>query len=199
MSSGVKYNLAILASGNGSNADKICSYFKDHPEISVCLIISNRSNAGVLQIARNHNIESLTIRAAYWSERAYISYELQDRNITHIILACFLLLLPSWLVEDYNGRIINIHPALLPRHGGKGMFGMHVHQQVKLSGDTHTGITIHEVNEHYDDGKIIFQEKVEVLPDDTPSDIAHNVLEKEHYHYPREIERWILTSPIIYE
>ncbi len=192
MPSGVKYNLAILASGTGSNADKICTYFQDHPEIRVRLIISNRTNAGVLQVARNHNIESLIIRGSYWPQREYVSYELQDRNITHIVLAGFLLLLPSWLAEEYSGRIINIHPALLPKHGGKGMFGMHVHQQVKISGDTQTGITIHEVNENYDDGKIIFQDQVEVLPDDTPDDIAHKVLEKEHLHYARVIEDWVL-------
>jgi phosphoribosylglycinamide formyltransferase-1 len=194
MSSGVKYNLAILASGTGSNADKICEYFKDHPEIRVRLIISNRLNAGVLQVAQKHHIESLTIRNAYWSQKEYVSYELQDRNITHIVLAGFLLLLPSWLVEEYSGRIINIHPALLPKHGGKGMFGMHVHQQVKISGDKQTGISIHEVNEKYDEGKIIFQESVDIHPDDTPDDIARKVLEKEHLHYARVIEEWILEG-----
>ena len=194
MSSGVKYNLAILASGTGSNADKICTYFKDHPEIRVALIITNRPRAGVLQVAERHHIESLFIPGAYWSKPEYISYELEDRKITHIVLAGFLLLIPSWLVEAYHGRIINIHPALLPKHGGKGMFGMHVHQQVKLSGDTQTGITIHEVNENYDDGKIIFQDTVDVHPDDSPDEIAHKVLEKEHWHYPRVIEGWVLRN-----
>jgi phosphoribosylglycinamide formyltransferase 1 len=189
-----KYNLAILASGAGSNADKICTYFKGHPTIRVELIITNRSNAGVLQIASFHEVESFVIPRSEWYDQNNVSFLLESRKITHIILAGFLLLIPEWLIEDYRGRIINIHPALLPNYGGKGMYGMNVHQRVKAAGDLVSGITIHQVDEHYDNGDIIFQEKVELTAEDTPEEIAKKVLKLEHYHYPRVIEDWILST-----
>ena len=189
-----KYNLAILASGTGSNADKICTYFKGHPTIKVELIISNRANAGVLQIASFHEIESIVIPRTEWYDQNSVAFLLESRNITHIILAGFLLLIPEWLIEDYRGRIINIHPALLPNYGGKGMYGMHVHQRVKEAGDLVSGITIHQVDEHYDQGDIIFQEKVALTREDTAEEIAKKVLQLEHYHYPRVIEDWVLST-----
>ena len=185
------FHLAILASGTGSNADKICTYFKNHPSISVDLIITNKSNAGVLQIASFHEIESAVIPKSEWYNQDHVLYLLETRNITHIILAGFLLLIPEWLIEEYRGKIINIHPALLPKYGGKGMYGMNVHQRVKESGDLISGITIHEVDEHYDAGDIIFQEKTNLDPDDSASEIAKKVLKLEHYHYPRVIEKWV--------
>lgn len=188
------YNLAILASGNGSNADKISTYFKSHPSIKVELIITNKANAGVLQIASFHEIESVVIPKSEWYDQNNVSFLLESRNITHIILAGFLLLLPEWLIEDYRGKIINIHPALLPNYGGKGMYGMHVHQRVKEAGDHFSGITIHHVDEHYDKGDIIFQEKVKLASEDTAVDIAKKVLQLEHYHYPRVIEKWVLST-----
>jgi len=188
------YNLAILASGTGSNADKICTYFNGHPSIKVELIITNNPNAGVLQIASFHEIESIVIPKSEWYDQNTVSFLLESRNITHIILAGFLLLIPEWLIEDYRGKIINIHPALLPKYGGKGMYGMHVHQRVKEAGEQFSGITIHHVDEHYDSGDVIFQEKVKLSPDDTAQDIAKKVLQLEHYHYPRVIEDWILST-----
>ena len=188
------YHLAILASGNGSNADKICTYFKGRRDIKVELIISNNPNAGVLQIASFHEIESIVIPKSEWYYSEDILFLLESRNITHIILAGFLLLIPEWLIEDYRGRIINIHPALLPKYGGKGMYGMNVHQRVKESGDLVSGITIHEVDEHYDQGDVIFQEQVNLDPSDTAADIAKKVLQLEHYHYARVIERWVTST-----
>jgi phosphoribosylglycinamide formyltransferase-1 len=190
-----KINLAIFASGTGSNADKICMYFKDHPDIKVDLIISNNINAGVLSVAASHGIESVVIPKSSWKTAENVLPELKTKEITHIILAGFLLLVPQWLISEYNGRILNIHPALLPRYGGKGMFGHHIHEKVKSSGDLISGITIHEVNENYDEGKIIFQETIKLTPDDTASIIGQKVLQLEHYHYPRIIEQWVMLAP----
>lgn len=194
MSSEVKFNLAILASGTGSNADKICTYFKDHPHIQVRLIISNNLHAGVLDIALSHEIDSLVIPRADWKYPGSILPALESKKITHIILAGFLLLIPNWLVNEYRGRILNIHPALLPKHGGKGMYGMHVHRSVKEAGELVSGITIHEVDERYDEGDIVFQEKTSLDPNDTAKDIASKVLRLEHYHFPRVIEKWVYPN-----
>ena len=183
--------MVILASGAGSNADQICTYFKDHPDIKVKLIISNKANAGVLKVAANHSIESIVIPKSDWENKDQVLGELKAKEITHIILAGFLLLLPSWLVKEFSGRIINIHPALLPKYGGKGMFGHHVHEKVKISGESISGVTIHEVDENYDEGKIIFQKSIEIGPEDSASMIGQKVLKLEHYYYPRVIEEWI--------
>ena len=194
VSSGAKSNLVILASGAGSNADKICTYFKDHPDIRVSLIITNRSKAGVLNIAASHGIESLVITRSEWVYGDIILPLFEEKEITHIILAGFLLLVPEWLVESYRGRILNIHPALLPLYGGKGMYGMHVHRAVKEAGEVMSGITIHEVDEHYDQGDVVFQKALRLEPEDSAEEIAHKILQLEHYHYPREIEKWIMKE-----
>ncbi len=192
MPSGDNKGIAIFASGGGSNAAKICSYFTAHPTIQVRLIVTNRSEAGVLQVAGNHHIESVYISKKYWSHREIILPILESAGITHIILAGFLLLIPDWLTHAYQGRILNIHPALLPRYGGKGMYGHHVHEAVKASGELMSGITIHEVDEHYDEGKIIFQHQVILDETDSAVDIARKVLRAEHQYYPSVIEKWIL-------
>jgi phosphoribosylglycinamide formyltransferase-1 len=191
VSSGVKYRLAILASGTGSNADKICSYFTSHDCISVGLIITNNPRAGVIDVGRRHEVDTVIMPKNIWQDNEYVSHVLQRSEITHIVLAGFLLLIPLWLVEHYRDKIINIHPALLPHYGGKGMYGHHVHEKVKAAGDLYSGITIHSVDEHYDNGDIIFQEKVELDKDDSAAQIAQKVLQLEHYHYPRVIERWV--------
>ncbi len=185
-------NLAIFASGTGSNADKICTYFKDHPDIKVNLIISNNINAGVLMVASSHGIESIVIPKSSWATPEILLPELRAMEITFIVLAGFLLLIPGWLVDEFKGNIINIHPALLPKYGGKGMYGHHVHEKVKLSGDTISGLTIHEVNEKYDEGDILFQKEININPEDSTGQIASKVLEIEHYYYPRVIEQWVL-------
>lgn len=194
MLSGDKSQLAIFASGGGSNADKICTYFKSHPSIAVSLILTNRADAGVLQVADKHGIESVYISKKYWSHPEIILPVLETSGITHIVLAGFLSLIPDWLISAYSGHIINIHPALLPKYGGKGMYGHHVHEAVKSAGETVSGITIHEVNEHYDEGRILFQHEVQLHADDTAEEIARKVLQVEHTWFPVVIERWITGS-----
>lgn len=189
-----KIKLAILASGTGSNADKICLYFRDHPNISVDLIISNNINAGVLNVAASHHIECIVTPKSSWKSPEIVLPEIRTREITHIVLAGFLLLLPEWLVKEYKGRIINIHPALLPKYGGLGMYGHHVHENVKSAGDLVSGITIHEVDEHYDEGDIIFQKEIGLFASDTPADIARKVLQIEHQYYPAIIEQWCFKT-----
>jgi phosphoribosylglycinamide formyltransferase-1 len=191
MPSGDKKHIAIFASGAGSNADQICTYFHQHPQANVNLIISNRRAAGVLDVAKRHGIEAAYIPKNIWSASKLVLEILDHHDITHIVLAGFLLLLPEWLIEKYKGRILNIHPALLPKHGGTGMYGHHVHQAVKSSGDLVSGITIHEVNANYDEGKIIFQQEVMLNEHDEAGDIARKVLALEHKHYPQVIETWI--------
>lgn len=194
MSSGAKIKLAILASGTGSNADKICSYFANHPAIEVALILTNRSKAGVLHFAEQHHVHSAVIPKSEWSQPEVVLPLLAGHHITHIVLAGFLLLLPDWLIEEYKGRIVNIHPALLPKYGGKGMHGMHVHEKVKEAGENVSGITIHHVDEQYDNGDIIFQKEVALDPTDSAADIANKVLKLEHEYYPKVIEETFLVG-----
>jgi phosphoribosylglycinamide formyltransferase 1 len=194
VSSGDKINLAIFASGAGSNANQICIYFKDHPSIKVKLIVTNKKEAGVFHVGEQHGIETVYISKTVWQNEEEVISLLRAKNISHIVLAGFLLLCPGWLVSHYRGRIINIHPALLPKYGGKGMYGMNVHQKVKEEGDLVSGITIHNVDEHYDEGDVIFQEKVYLDGNESPGEIADKVLRLEHYHYPRVIERWALCE-----
>jgi phosphoribosylglycinamide formyltransferase-1 len=194
VSSETKFNLAILASGGGSNAEKICTYFSAHPSIQVGLVICNRKAAGVFHVAAENNIESVYLPKDKWSEVNEVLALLKNRNISHIVLAGFLLHIPEALIKAYPGRIINIHPSLLPRHGGKGMYGHHVHEAVKNAGERISGMTIHEVNAHYDEGRIIFQKEVALSEADTPEDIASKVLKLEHAHYSKVIEKWILAK-----
>ncbi len=196
VSSESKTRLAILASGGGSNADKICAYFNSHNSISIAVIISNRKDAGVFSVAEAHHIESVYLPKSKWSDASHVLELLHSKEITHLVLAGFLMHIPDWLVNAYPNLIINIHPSLLPLYGGKGMFGHHVHEAVKASGDSVSGITIHEVNEHYDEGKILFQQEVLLDPNDTPDDIATTVLAIEHAAYSQVIEEWILKSRI---
>jgi len=191
MPSGDNAVIAIFASGTGSNADKICSYFHSHPTIKIGLIVTNRGAAGVNHVADKHGLECAYIPKKDWPDPFRVMPVLLEHGITHIVLAGFLLLIPTYLIHAFEGRIINIHPSLLPRHGGEGMYGSYVHQSVKISGDRVTGITIHEVNEHYDEGKIVFQKEVPIEEEDSPNDIAHKVLELEHLYYPQVIEEWI--------
>lgn len=194
MSLEIKARLAVLASGGGSNADKICTYFSGHPTIQASLIISNRKAAGVFKIAKTNGVEALYLPKDQWSDAHQLMDILHSRKITHIVLAGFLLHIPEVLITSFPGRIINIHPSLLPRHGGKGMYGHHVHEAVKDAGDLISGITIHEVNAHYDEGKIIFQKEVGLDEEDTPNDIASKVLQLEHANYSKVIEQWVLRN-----
>ena len=177
-------NLIILASGAGSNAQAIIDFFRDKTEVKITLIACNKPNAGVLQIAARENIPTLLIeKEQFFRGNGYVE-EFQAHQPALIILAGFLWKVPARLVHAFSGRIINIHPALLPKYGGKGMYGHFVHEAVKASGDRQTGITIHQVDEIYDHGAYIFQALTTVEADDTPETIAKKVQKLEHRYFP---------------
>ncbi len=183
--------LAIFISGSGSNAEAIFTYFQIHPSIKVELVLSNNSDAYGLERAKKFSIPSKVFTREQFRQSEEVLQWLKAAEITHLVLAGFLWLIPSNLIRAFPHRIINIHPALLPKFGGKGMYGMKVHEAVKASEDAQTGITIHEVDENYDEGRILFQALCEIDISDTPKEIAEKVQRLEHLHYPRVIEAWV--------
>ena len=188
-------NIAIFASGAGSNAQKIIDHFAGHPYIRIGCIVCNNPAAGILKIAENENIPVLLIeKEKFFHGDAYIK-ELKERKIDLIVLAGFLWKLPSALIKAFPGSIINIHPALLPHYGGKGMYGHHVHEAVIAAGEKESGISIHYVDELYDHGGIIFQAKCPVLKEDTAGSLAQRIQALEHEHYPKVIEE-VLQSGV---
>ncbi len=195
MSKSVK-NIAILASGAGSNAQKILEHFSDRMDIAVRLIVSNKQDAGVLNIAKVASIDTFIVTRDSFYATTDLLVELDKRNIDFIVLAGFLWLIPPYLIQHYPDRIINIHPALLPKYGGKGMYGHFVHEAVHLAKENYSGITIHYVNEKYDEGSIVFQERCEILPSDQPEDIAKKVQILEHLYYPTVIDQLVSSLPL---
>lgn len=190
-------HIALFASGSGSNAEKIADYFADNTEVTVSLILSNNSKAGVIERARRLHIPVLLFDRTTFYTTSQITELLLNQHIDLIVLAGFMWLMPADLVRAFPNKIINIHPALLPKFGGKGMYGHFVHEAVAAAGETESGITIHYVNEHYDEGQIIFQASCPVAPSDTPDDIARSVQALEHIHYPRVVAEVLttLTTP----
>ena len=187
--------IAIFASGAGSNAQKIIDHFRDSDRIKVSLVVCNKPGAGVLQIAAKEEIPSLVIeKEKFFRGNAYTD-ELKEAGIDFIILAGFLWKIPAALIRAYPGKIINIHPALLPAYGGKGMYGHHVHQAVIDHQEKESGITIHYVDEQYDHGDIIFQAKCPVLESDTADSLAGRIHQLEHQHYPAVIEQLLQSPP----
>ena len=180
--------IAVFASGGGSNARKIMEHFRNSDAGQVALVVCNKKNAGVIGIADSFGIPVQLIDRELFYETEALLDLMRQYDIGFIALAGFLWLMPPYLVKAYPGKIVNIHPALLPKYGGKGMYGMHVHEAVKAAGDKESGPTIHFVNEHYDEGNIIFQASCPIDPEDSPESIAHKVLELEHRHYPTVIE-----------
>jgi phosphoribosylglycinamide formyltransferase-1 len=176
--------IAVFASGNGSNAQRIAEYAAETGEFEVVLICSNNPEAFVLQRAAALGIPALCFDRKQFSETFEVLGTLQQSRVDFIVLAGFLWLVPGYLIKAYPGRIINIHPALLPKYGGKGMYGERVHGAVIASGDSISGITIHLVNERYDEGDIIFQAACPVEPGDTPGSLAERIHKLEHEHYP---------------
>lgn len=183
--------IAIFASGSGSNAENIANYFSDCPTVDICLFLTNNSNAFVLERAKKLDIKSLVFDKAQFLKTDEILQFLQENNINLIVLAGFLLKIPDNLIKSFPNKIINIHPALLPKFGGKGMYGDNVHKAVVESKETESGITIHYVNENYDEGKIIFQAKCEVLSTDTYECVAAKIHELEYEYFPKVIESLI--------
>lgn len=188
--------LAILASGNGTNAQQISEYFADKPEVNVNVIIYNKRDAYVATRA-----EKLGIEASYFNRHSFYETDdvltfLKSREIDYVILAGFLLLVPENLLAAFPNRIINIHPALLPKYGGKGMYGHNVHEAVVANHEKETGITIHIVDHRYDCGTTLFQARCEVLPADTADDVAAKIHLLEKEYFPRVIEAVVLNKPI---
>jgi phosphoribosylglycinamide formyltransferase-1 len=183
--------IAIFASGSGTNAEEIMKYFQHNSSVKVVLLLSNNPEAYALERARKFNVPSRVFNREQWKSTECVLEWLEEKKVTHIVLAGFLWLVPTILIKAFPGKIVNIHPALLPKHGGKGMYGMKVHEAVKTSGDTETGISIHVVNEHYDEGELLFQAKCPVVDSDTPATIAQKVHELEYKHFPSVIEQWL--------
>lgn len=190
----MKIRLAILASGAGSNARNIIQYFKDSKEVEIALVISNRKHAGVFDVASENNIQALYLPAGQMIGENGLLQILLDQGIDSVILAGFLLKVPEEVIRVFAGRIINIHPALLPKFGGKGMYGHFVHEAVFAAGERESGITVHLVDEHYDEGDILFQAKVEINEGEGPLDIERKVRELEVEHFPAVIDRWLESA-----
>lgn len=187
--------MAVLASGSGTNAENIALFFKDRDSAEVSVIITNRKDAYVLERARKLGVHSAVFPRTAFADGDEVLAFLEQMQIDFIILAGFLLLIPEKLLKAYRGRIVNIHPALLPAYGGKGMYGMRVHQEVIANGEKESGISIHHVNPVYDEGEIIFQAKCPVEPKDTPESLAAKIHHLEYEHYPRVIEQLIQGKP----
>jgi phosphoribosylglycinamide formyltransferase-1 len=180
--------IAIFASGSGTNAENIARYFEGRQDIRVSIILSNKPDAFVLERAKKLGIPAMVFNRSQFYQSDLIADKLLAENIDLIVLAGFLWLVPSNLLSRFHNRIVNIHPALLPKFGGKGMYGGRVHQAVRDSGDRESGISIHYVNEKYDEGEIIFQATCEITEEDTPDTIAQKVHALEYEHFPKVID-----------
>ncbi|HEY0042454.1 MAG TPA: phosphoribosylglycinamide formyltransferase [Flavisolibacter sp.] len=193
----IQWKLAVFASGTGSNAEKLIQYFKGSSLANVTLVVCNKPGAGVIAMAEKEGVPVLLIeKEQFFKAEAYVPF-FRQQQIDFIVLAGFLWKVPQALIDAYRRRIVNIHPALLPKFGGKGMYGQYVHEAVLNAGEVESGITIHYVDEHYDSGDIIFQTACPILPGDKPSDIAQRIHLLEHAHYPKVIEQLLqnLTPP----
>jgi phosphoribosylglycinamide formyltransferase 1 len=181
-------NIALLASGKGTNVQNFINYYRIHDRVKISLIVSDNPNAYVLKRANNENIPSIVIEKQKWKDENFVLSVFQQYNIGFIVLAGYLSLIPSYLIKAYHNKIINIHPALLPNYGGKGMYGMKVHETVIAAGETKSGISIHYVNEEYDKGTVIFQASCSIREEDTPESLAKKIHKLEYNNYPRVLE-----------
>lgn len=184
-------NIAIFVSGNGSNCENIIRHFADSEVARVALVVSNRPDALALERARRLGVPALTLSKADFANQEYTLTVLDSHGIGFVVLAGFLMMVPDYLLKRYHLRMVNIHPALLPKYGGKGMYGHYVHEAVKANCETETGITIHYVTEECDGGDIVFQSKVAVDPEDSPDAIGAKVHELEMRDFPMVIENLI--------
>ncbi len=184
-------NIAIFASGTGSNAEILINYFHFNPRINVSCVITNNPNAQVLERAKRLKVKTFVVSNSDMLLNGKIHSIFVQEDINFIVLAGYMKLIPSWIIERFKNRVINIHPALLPKFGGKGMYGNHVHEAVIAAGEKESGITIHLVNNEYDKGRILFQATCSVSPDDTPEILAAKIHRLEHRFYPIEIESYI--------
>lgn len=187
--------IAIFASGNGSNAENIIRYFQQQPRgAEVALVVCNRAEAGVLHRAEALGVEAVVMPKVSINDEAAMTTLLESRGIDLIVLAGFLLMVPPFLIARYPDRIVNIHPSLLPKYGGKGMYGRHIHEAVVAAGEKETGITIHFVSDVCDEGRIIFQASVPVEPTDTPAEVEFKIHALEREHFPRVIAETFLGT-----
>lgn len=184
--------IAIFASGEGTNAERIIRYFEGNKAVEITLVVTNKEQAGVIRRAENLKVPAMYLPAKDFKE-GKINEVMRHHQIDFIVLAGFLLHVPDSLLEDYPNRMINIHPSLLPKFGGKGMYGSRVHEAVLSAGETESGITIHYINERYDEGGIILQAHCPVMPDDTPDSLATRVHQLEYEHYPKVVEKLLLA------
>ena len=187
--------IVLFASGSGTNVENIIRFFRQNPQVEVVNILTNNPKAGVIDCIRPMKIPTIVFDKEQLNSGA-LSQQLELLNPDLIVLAGFLLKIPLDFTNAFRNKIINIHPSLLPKHGGKGMYGDRVHQSVKDAGDKETGISIHYVNENYDEGSIIFQAKVEVAEEDSISQIAHKVHQLEYKHFPEVIQKILFPKNV---
>ena len=187
-------NIAIFASGSGTNAQKLMEYFSTNKTAKVKIVLSNKADAYVLERAKNFSVPTFVFDRDDLYHSGKVLRILLEKDIHFIVLAGFLWLVPEEILSHYPGRIVNIHPALLPDYGGKGMYGDRVHKAVLENQEKESGISIHFVNERYDEGDIIFQAKCEVKPDDTPEVLAARIHKLEHKYYPLVVEKLIIED-----
>jgi phosphoribosylglycinamide formyltransferase len=190
-------NIAIFVSGSGSNCENIIQYFQHNKQVHITLVVSNRSDAYALVRAKKLNVTTAVLPKADFNNKDKVLKLMADYRIDFIVLAGFLLMIPDWLISVYQRRMINLHPALLPKFGGMGMYGHHVHEAVRKANETETGMTVHWVSTVCDGGEIIAQFRTPITPDDTPGDIAgkEHILEMEHF--PRVIETILRQEKLI--
>lgn len=181
--------IAIFASGSGSNAQAIIEHVQRGTIARVDCVLSNKSNAYALVRAKSFNIEAITFSRSDFYDSTSVIDILLERRVDFIVLAGFLWLVPEKLVESFPGKIVNIHPALLPKYGGKGMYGMHVHKSVIANKEKESGISIHYVNKNYDEGNLILQAKCPIEPGDTPESLAEKIHALEYEHFPKTVEK----------
>lgn len=186
--------IAIFVSGSGTNCENIIRYYQGREDVRVGLVVSNRSDAYALVRARNHGIPTTVITRDVMNEEARMMHLLAEHGITFIVLAGFLMLVPEHLIKNFPRRIVNLHPALLPKYGGRGMYGHHVHEAVKAAGERETGITIHYVDAEFDHGDTIAQFRTPLAPEDTVEDIEHKIHELEQKYFPWVIDKAISQS-----
>lgn len=190
-------NIAIFVSGSGSNCENIIQYFQHNEQVHIALVVSNRSDAYALVRAKKLNVTTAVLPKADFNNKDKVLKLMADYRIDFIVLAGFLMMIPDWLISVYQRRMINLHPALLPKFGGMGMYGHHVHEAVRKANETETGMTVHWVSTVCDGGEIIAQFRTPITPDDTPDDIAgkEHILEMEHF--PRVIETILKQEKLI--
>ncbi|MEM6514602.1 MAG: phosphoribosylglycinamide formyltransferase [Bacteroidota bacterium] len=187
--------IVIFASGNGTNAENLIRYFKSSVEISVIMVLSNNPKAKVLERANNEKVSAFSFNRMSFYKTEHVLNLLKASKLDLIVLAGFLWKFPENIINSFPNKIINIHPALLPKYGGKGMYGRYVHEAVVANNENETGITIHYVNENYDEGAIIFQRKCEVSKTDTPNDVAEKIHDLEMEWFPKVVENLLRKAP----